>query len=249
METARIEKWVDDLLTVAVVAEDGEERNVYHCLRHLFTAVKIFDQMTVEEHQKVDKVIKLTKSMFYSKFSLKETKRKAKKQKGLTPTPPSKEKENPKEKSEKTHTHEKEILQSNFEEREAAFKEACMAFKGQYGDSLVIDFFNYYSLPNKSKSKMRFEKTAYFDIGKMLARWAENKVTSEKDIVSTRLLQVKAKETKESKVVEKQQVVATIREEANRRREEELEESKANSVTLDEYLESNPNSILARFKK
>ena len=50
----QIEQWAAGLLTVALVAEEGEESNIYACLHHLFCAVKMYDNLSVEERKKAD---------------------------------------------------------------------------------------------------------------------------------------------------------------------------------------------------
>lgn len=236
MDYERIEQWAEGLLTVALVSKEGEEHNIWLLLRHLFIAVKIHDELSPEDMKKVQQIIKQTKSMFYSRFSLKETKRKEKKKKYLPPNLSSIEKENIKEKSEKTHTHEKEFFVSDFEEREKAFKDACMSFKDRFDINVINDFFNYWSLPNKQKTRMRFERRMFFDIEKMLTRWSQNKVTAENETAAIHLGETKKKKSKEAKSVEKQQVVAAARIEADTKWERDFAENKSKAVTHEEWL-------------
>lgn len=236
MDYERIEQWAEGLLTVALVSKEGEEHDLWLLLRHLFIAVKIHDELSPEDMKKVQQIIKQTKGMFFSRFSVKETKRKEKKKKILSPDPSSIEKENIKEKSEKTHTHEKEIFVSNFEEREKAFKNACMAFSDRFDSNIINDFFNYWSLPNKQKTRMRFERRMFFDIEKMLTRWSQNKVTAENETAAIHLGETKKRRSKEAKSVEKQQVVAAARIEADTKWEREFAENKSKAITHEEWL-------------
>ena len=101
MTYSEIEEWAAGLLTVAVVAKDGEESSVWHCLHHLFSGVKMYDNLSVEERKKAEIVMELTKHMFCTKISLKERKRQRKEKKN-PPQPPSyKVKEKTKEKADK----------------------------------------------------------------------------------------------------------------------------------------------------
>lgn len=236
MDCEKIERWAEGLLTVAVVSKEGEEHDIWLLLRHLFIAVKIHDDLQPEEKKKVQQVIKMTKGMFFSKFSVKETKRKEKKKKIFSPDPSSIEKENIKEKSEKTHTHEKKFFVSDFEEREKAFKDACMSFMGRFDINVINDFFNYWSLPNKQKTRMRFERRMFFDIEKMLTRWSQNKVTAENETAAIHLGETKKKRSKEAKSMEEQQVVAAARIEHDAKWEQEMAETKRNAVSYEEWL-------------
>ena len=236
MNYEEIKQWVKGLLVVAVVSEDGDDRDLWQCLYHIFCGVKMYDKMSAEDRKKAESVIKLTKRMFYSKFSVKETKRKEKKKKIFSPDPSSVEKENIKEKSEKTHTHEKKFFVSDFEEREKAFKNACMAFADRFDINVISDFFNYWSLPNKQKTRMRFERRMFFDIEKMLTRWSQNKVTAENETAAIHLGETKKKRSKETKTMEKQQVVAAARIEHDAKWEQEMAETKRNAVSYEEWL-------------
>jgi hypothetical protein len=65
------------------------------------------------------------------------------------------------------------------EDREFEFKKEIAAFEN-YPIEMLTAFFNYWSEPNKSKTKMRFELQKTFDIKRRLDTWAsrDNDVTS-----------------------------------------------------------------------
>ena len=88
MNTETIERWAEDVLTVCVVSKDGAEHDVWVLLRHLFSAVKMHDNMELEDRQKVAQVIKTAKNMFASKFVLKEKKVRSPRKRKNSPTPP-----------------------------------------------------------------------------------------------------------------------------------------------------------------
>ena len=236
MDYEKIEQWAEGLLTVALVSKEGEEHDIWLLLRHLFIAVKIHDELLPEDKKKVQQIIKMTKGMFFSRFSVKETKKKKREIEKNTPTPPIKEKEEKEKDNEKTHNQEKEIFVSNFEEREKAFKNACMAFTNRFDINVISDFFYYWSLPNKQKTRMRFERRTYFDIEKMLTRWAKNHIASDNAAAAIRLDETKKRQSKEAKSVEKQQVVAAARIEADTKWEREFAENKSKAITHEEWL-------------
>lgn len=58
--------------------------------------------------------------------------------------------------------------------REKEFIDELAQFKGQYERQMLIDFFKYWSEPNRSGSKMRFELERTWDLKKRLSRWQNN---------------------------------------------------------------------------
>jgi uncharacterized protein YdaU (DUF1376 family) len=65
------------------------------------------------------------------------------------------------------------------EDREFEFKKEIAAFEN-YPVEMLTAFFNYWSEPNKSKTKMRFELQKTFDIKRRLGTWAsrDNDITA-----------------------------------------------------------------------
>lgn len=60
------------------------------------------------------------------------------------------------------------------EEREIEFKKAILEFKNNYDTELLKSFFNYWSEPNRQKTKMKFELQETFDISRRLITWKNN---------------------------------------------------------------------------
>jgi len=61
----------------------------------------------------------------------------------------------------------------NIEEREKEFKESVKKFSSNYSIETLKEFFNYWSEPNQSKNKMKFELQDTFDIGRRLLTWSK----------------------------------------------------------------------------
>lgn len=61
---------------------------------------------------------------------------------------------------------------SDIEIRKEHFYHSLMPFVGQYGDDMIADFFDYWSEPNRSNTKMRFELEKTWDVSRRLRRWA-----------------------------------------------------------------------------
>lgn len=55
--------------------------------------------------------------------------------------------------------------------REGIFYNALIPFVKTYGREMIRDFFNYWSEPNKSHSKMRFEQERTWDLARRLQTW------------------------------------------------------------------------------
>jgi len=66
---------------------------------------------------------------------------------------------------------------ANLEIRTLAFKEKLVPFKNKYSIDLLKNFFQYWTEPNHSKTKMLFELQKTFDIERRLVTWARNDKT------------------------------------------------------------------------
>lgn len=58
--------------------------------------------------------------------------------------------------------------------RAVEFKAEVMEFKKEYPEDMLIDFFKYWIEPNKSYTKMKFERQETWSLSLRLARWAKN---------------------------------------------------------------------------
>ena len=77
--------------------------------------------------------------------------------------------------------NEKEIESNNahtrvptLEERKKKFMNECAFFVEQYGKEMVRAFFDYWTEPNKTHSKMRFEMEKTWDLGRRFTTWNNN---------------------------------------------------------------------------
>ena len=62
-------------------------------------------------------------------------------------------------------------------ERETEFKESVKQYSNQYPVNMLKSFCDYWTEPNKSKTKMRFELEKTFEISRRLATWASRDKT------------------------------------------------------------------------
>lgn len=62
----------------------------------------------------------------------------------------------------------------NIEERKKLFYESLKPFLNTYHKEMMRNFYNYWSEPNKSKTKMRFELQKTWELNLRLSNWANN---------------------------------------------------------------------------
>lgn len=62
---------------------------------------------------------------------------------------------------------------NGIENRKTDFHNSLQVYSGEFSESTINDFFNYWTEPNK-KGKMRFEGEKYFYLGRRLATWKKN---------------------------------------------------------------------------
>ncbi len=61
---------------------------------------------------------------------------------------------------------------ARFEARKEEFYNSLVPYVSKYGREMVRNFFDYWSEPNKSHSKMRFELEKTWDVSRRLSTWA-----------------------------------------------------------------------------
>jgi len=235
MEIQQIERYVEDLLTVSGFREDGAEHHLWVLLRHLYSAVAMYEHLSDEDKEIVASTQKKLRYFFETKCELKERKRNKKAKENNTPTPPLKEKENKKEIEEKTPPLAGREITSRLEKRRQAFRKECLAFIGKYDSDRLADFFNYWSEESHHAGKMRFEAQKFWNLERRLARWMNKSYSSEDSAAAIRLKKTKAKQGKEEQTAGQQQAIAAEREQANQEREAEVERSKASAVSYEEW--------------
>lgn len=81
---------------------------------------------------------------------------------------------NPQKRTNKTSNKSLTNQQANLERRKEAFTEELRPYVQIYGRDMVNEFWKYWTEPNKSKTKMRFEQERTWDINRRLQRWANN---------------------------------------------------------------------------
>ena len=243
LDVKQIDNYVDSLLEYNGLRRDTKQQRVRLLLHRLYTAVTMFGQMSDEEKLIIAAMEKkLGKNFSPIKICLKERKRRKDKEK-IPPHPFRKEKES-KEKADK-------ILY--IAERREAFHQACLGYVGKYDVKRLADFYRYWSEENPRTGKMRFEGKRYWNLDSRLERWMNTSYCSDNTAAEIRLDRTRKRQAKESTdneqqqaIAKQQQAIAAEREAENQQRELALEQSRQNSISLEEYAKKNPDSKLVK---
>ena len=242
-DVKQIDNYVDGLLEYNGLRRDTKEQRARLLLQHLYTAATMFSQMSDEEKLIIAAMEKkLGKKFSPIKICLKERKRRKDKEK-IPPHPFRKEKES-KEKADK-------ILY--IAERREAFHQVCLGYVGKYDVKRLADFYRYWSEENPRTGKMRFEGKRYWNLDSRLERWMNTSYCSDNTAAEIRLDRTRKRQAKESAdneqqqaIAKQQQAIAAEREAENQQRELALEQSRQNSISLEEYAKKNPDSKLVK---
>ena len=243
LDVKQIDNYVDSLLEYNGLRRDTKEQRVRLLLHRLYTAMTMFGQMSDEEKLIIAAMEKkLGKKFSPIKICLKERKRRKDKEK-IPPHPFRKEKES-KEKADK-------ILY--IAERREAFHQVCLGYVGKYDVKRLADFYRYWSEENPRTGKMRFEGKRYWNLESRLERWMNTSFCSDNTAAEIRLDRTRKRQAKESAdssqqqaIARQQQAIAAEREAENQQRELALEQSRQNSISLEEYAKRNPDSKLVK---
>ena len=243
LDVKQIENYVDSLLEFNGLRRDTKEQHARLLLQHLYMAATMFGQMSDEEKLIIAAMEKKLGKIFSSmKICLKERKRRKDKEK-IPPHPFRKEKES-KEKADK-------IIY--IAERREAFHQKCLGYVGKYDVKRLADFYRYWSEENPRTGKMKFEGKRYWNLDSRLERWMNTSYCSDNTAAEIRLDRTRKRQAKESAdneqqqaIAKQQQAIAAEREAENQQRELALEQSRQNSISLEEYAKQNPNSKLVK---
>lgn len=81
---------------------------------------------------------------------------------------------NPQKRTNKTTNKSLTNPQANLDKRRNTFTEQLRPYVQIYGRDMVNEFWKYWTEPNKSKTRMRFELEKTWDLNLRLQRWASN---------------------------------------------------------------------------
>ena len=237
-------------LELSGMKNEGAEGQCRSLLYHLYTAVELFRLMVPAEKQ----IAKEWHDAFAKDFRvnqfLKELKSKKNKEK-TAPAPHRKEK-NKKEKSQKTR-HSDVRAKLDLEERKKAFWNELLEYEGKYGRKMLLKFFYYWAEEMEDLDLMKWEvekANKSFNIKYRLGIWSKRSYETDDQAADIHLERVKGKKSAKAAVnTQELQALAAEREAADAQREEATAKAKAESITMEEYLKNNPDSILRTLKK
>lgn len=78
------------------------------------------------------------------------------------------------EKKQSTQKKSQEEIKQATEKRAKDFYNSLIPFVATYGKEMVREFYDYWSEPNKSQSRLRFEQERTWDLNRRLARWSNH---------------------------------------------------------------------------
>jgi len=105
---------------------------------------------------------------------LRKAKEEIKKEENSPHTPYKEERNQEESRKEKKPVKTKAELIADMERRKKVFYSSLIPYLLTYGKEMLREFFDYWSEPNKSQTKMRFEQQTTWALNLRLARWANN---------------------------------------------------------------------------
>ena len=246
-----IEDMIANKLELSGMKNEGAEGQCRALLYHLYTAVELFRLMVPAEKQIAKEWHYFFAKDFRVNQFLKELKSKKNKEK-TAPAPHRKEK-NKKEKSQKTR-HSDVRAKLDLEERKKAFWNELLEYEGKYGRKMLLKLFFYYwaeEMEDLDLMKWEVEKAnKSFNIKYRLGIWSKRSYETDDQAADIHLERVKGKKSAKAAVnTQELQALAAEREAADAQREAATAKAKAESITMEDYLKNNPNSILRTLKK
>ena len=250
MQVEQIVQMESDKLELSGLFDERSQEPVKGLLLYLYTAVDIWMLLSPDDRRSVRNFNEFFEKERVVKLFLKELKSKKNKEK-KSPAPHRKEK-NKKEKSQKTR-HSDVRAKLDLEERKKAFWNELLEYEGKYGRKMLLKFFYYWAEEMEDLDLMKWEvekANKSFNIKYRLGIWSKRSYETDDQAADIHLERVKGKKSAKAAVnTEEQKKVAARREAENAKREEATAKAKSESVSLEDYLKKNPNSILRTLKK
>ena len=250
MQIEQIVQMESDKLELSGLFDERSQEPVKGLLLYLYTAVDIWMLLSPDDRRSVRNFNEFFEKERVVKLFLKELKSKKNKEK-TAPAPHRKEK-TIKEKSQKTR-HSGVRAKLDLEERKKAFWNELLEYEGKYGRQMLLKFYYYWAeeLENLNMMKWEVEKAnKSFNIKYRLGIWSKRSYETDDKAADIHLERVKGKKSAKAAVsISEQQALAAEREAADAQREAATAKAKAESITMEDYLKNNPNSILRTLKK
>ena len=107
----------------------------------------------------------------------------------------------------------------------------------------------YWAAPVNGTLTLLWETKETWSVSYRLKSWSKSPIELDAQNAEIRLERTKKKTAKAAVNTSEQKAAAAEREAADAQREEATAKAKADSITMEEYLKKNPNSILRTLKK
>ena len=238
MNIDEIKHNVDQVLTDKGMVKDYPDQNVRQMLYHLYVAIDTYRYMSTADKNKAGYWYRIFKGTYTLRNFLKERKRKREKE--TSPLHPSyKVKSGVKEKAQRIYIYADSGdpgVDEDLESRRNAFFRECMSYKDKYDEQMILDFYAYYSTPNKLSKKMRFEDFDYWDTAKLMHIWMNNPISKAKAAAAIKLARAEKKSAPQAVNTQEKQALAAKRAEDNEKLEREIAERKQGAVSYEEYI-------------
>jgi hypothetical protein len=250
MQIEQIVQMESDKLELSGLFHERSQEPVKGLLLYLYTAVDIWMLLSPDDRRSVRNFNEFFEKERVVKLFLKELKSKKNKEK-TAPAPHRKEK-TIKEKSQKTR-HSDVRAKLDLEERKKAFWNELLEYEGKYGRKMLLKFFYYWAEEMEDLDLMKWEvekANKSFNIKYRLGIWSKRSYETDDQAADIHLERVKGKKSAKAAVnTSEQKAAAAEREAADVQREAATAKAKAESITMEEYLKNNPDSILRTLKK
>ena len=128
-----------------------------------------------------------------------------------------------------------------------------LQYEGKYKRKMLLKFFYYWAEEMEGLNMMKWEvekANKSFNIKYRLGIWSKRSFETNDQTADIRMEREKSKKTAKAAVnTQELQAAAAEREAADVQREAATAKAKAESITMEDYLKNNPNSILRTLKK
>ena len=247
MQQELIEGMIANKLELSGMKNEGVEGQCRSLLYHLYTAVELYRLMVPAEKQIAKEWHNVFAKDFRVNLFLKELESKNKQEK-KTPTP-LKKRNNKKQKTQKISLS-AAGAKSSLQKRKEEFWAELEKFIGKYDRQMVLRFFYYWAEEMKGLDMMRWEIQKSWNTTFRLAAWSKRSFELDAKASAMELERTKGKKSAKAAVnTSEQKAAAAEREAADAQREAATAKAKADSITMEEYLKNNPDSILRTLKK
>ncbi len=245
MQIEQIVQMESDKLELSGLFHERSQEPVKGLLLYLYTAVDIWMLLSPDDRRSVRNFNEFFEKERVVKLFLKELKSKKNKEKTF-PTTHRKD-NNKKQNSQKTPSP-AAGAKTELQKRKEKFWNELLQFEGKYDRQMLLKFFYYWAEEMKGLDMMRWEIQKSWNMTFRLAAWSKKCFEFEDKTAALKLERVKGRKSAKAAVSTQEQQAAE-REAADAKREADTAKAKAESVTLEDYLKNNPNSILRTLKK